>query len=123
MLNYILFHLVEKLDLEKNVEILYDIEDVEDYSLNSSVVLYDSLSESYPMIMNEAKANALPIIGFNLAYNPTYQKGVTFVDMFNNKLMAQKTIKLLNNYEYRKIKGLEAKLSLNEYSNREVVDK
>ena len=115
--------LIEKLDLEKNVEILYDIEDVEEYYLNSSVVLYPSLSESYPMIMNEAKAHALPIIGFNLAYNPAYQKGVTLVDMFNYKLMAQKAIKLLNNYEYRKIKGLEAKLSLNEYSNREVMDK
>ena len=37
--------------------------------------------------------------------------------------MAKAAIKLLSDYEYRKIKGLEAKLSLNEYSNRETMDK
>ena len=42
--------------------------------------------------------------------------------MFNYKEMAKETIKLLNNYKYRKRKGEEAKLSLLKYeSNKEKI--
>lgn len=115
--------LIEELKLQKNVHIFYYVENVTKIFLNSSVVLYPSLSEYYPYIMNLAKSHAIPIVGFNLSYNPAYQKGVVLVNMFDYKQMAHEAIKLLNNYEYRKIKGLEAKLSLNEYSNRETMDK
>jgi len=115
--------LIKELNLEKNVEILYDTEISQKLYLNSSVLLHPSLSESLSMIMNEAKAHALPIIGFDLSYNPAYQKGVILVDMFDYKQMAKKAVKILSNYEYRKIKGLEAKLSLNEFSDREILDK
>lgn len=115
--------LIKELKLQKNIQIFYNVENVTKIFLNSSVVLYPPLSEYYPYIMNLAKSHAIPIVGFNLSYNPAYQKGVELVNMFDYKQMANKAIKLLNNYEYRKIKGLEAKLSLNEYSNRETMDK
>ena len=119
----IIENLIKNLNLTKNIEILYDVKNLTNYYLNSSVLLYPSLSEYYPYIMNEAKFHAIPIVGFNLSYNPSYLKGVIKVDMFNYSDMAQEAIKLLNNYEYRKIKGLEAKLSLNEFTNFETIEK
>ena len=115
--------LIEEFDLEKNVEVLYGKENVTSYYLNSSILLYPSISESYSYLMNEAKAHAIPIIAFNLSYNPAYQNGVILVNQFDYKQMAKEAIKLLNNYNYRKIKGLEAKLSLFENSDRETFDK
>ena len=115
--------LIEKFDLEKNVEVLYGKQNVTSYYLNSSILLYPSISESYSYLMNEAKAHAIPIIAFNLSYNPAYQNGVILVNQFDYKQMAKEAIKLLNNYNYRKIKGLEAKLSLFENSDRETFDK
>ena len=43
--------------------------------------------------------------------------------MLNYTQMAKESIKLLKNYEYRKKKGMEAKLSLKEYSNAETANK
>ena len=118
--------LIKELLLEENVKIYNYYEDninITQYFLNSSVVLYPSINEYYPYIMNLAKSYAIPIIGFNLSYIPAYQKGVILVNLYDYKQMAKSAIKLLSDYEYRKIKGLEAKLSLNEYSNRETMDK
>ena len=115
--------LIKKLNITENVEIIPYIENVSQYFLKSSVLLYPSLSESFPMVMNEGKAHGLPIVAFNVSYSPPYQKGVIIVDMLNYKKMAEEAIKLLNNYDYRKKMGMEAKLSLKDYSNRETIDK
>ena len=115
--------LIRQLHLEKNIQILHDVNKTE-YYLNSSLLLYPSISESYSFIMNEAKSHAIPIIAFNLSYNPSYHKGVILVDNLNYSQMAREAIRILNNFEYRKIKGLEAKLSLYEYIfNNEIIEK
>jgi hypothetical protein len=115
--------LVKEFELENNVKVYNYVENMTEFFLNSSVMLYPYITQYYPYIMNLAKSYAIPIIGFNLSYIPAYQKGVILVHLFDYKQMAKTAVKLLNDYEYRKIKGLEAKLSLNEYSNRETIDK
>ena len=114
---------IEELNLTKNIEIVSFVQNISIYFLNSSVLLYPSKSESFPMVMNEGKAHGLPIVAFNVSYSPSYQKGVILVDMLNYTQMAKEAIKLLNDYDYRKRKGMEAKLSLNEYSNEETANK
>ena len=114
---------IEELNLTKNIEIVSYVENISLYFLNSSVLLYPSKSESFPMVMNEGKAHGLPIVAFNVSYSPSYQKGVILVDMLNYTQMGKEAIKLLKDYDYRKRKGMEAKLSLNEYSNEETANK
>ena len=116
-------NLIVELNLTNNVEVLHFTENITHYFLNSSVLLYPSLTESFPMVMNEGKAHGLPIVAFNISYSPSYQKGVIVVDIMNYTQMAEETIKLLKDYNYRKIKGLESKLSLKEFSNKETIDK
>ena len=115
--------LIKELNLTKNVEILHFQKNISRYFLNSSILLYPSKSESFPMVMNEGKAHGLPIVAFNVSYSPSYQKGVIIVDMLNYTQMAKEAIKLLNDYDYRKKMGMEAKLSLKEYSNEETANK
>ena len=75
------------------------------------------------MVMNEGKAHGLPIVAFNVDYSPCYQSGVIKVETFDYMAMAKESIKLLNNYAYRKKKGEEAKLSLNNFeTNAEKVE-
>ena len=116
-------NLIKELNLTKNIEVLHFTQNVSHYFLNSSVLLYPSLSESYPMVMNEGKAHGLPIVAFNVSYSPPYQKGVILSEIMNYTRMAEESIKLLKDYNYRKKKGKEAKLSLKEFSNKETVDK
>jgi len=115
--------LIKDLNLTNNVKVSHYTKNISNFFLNSSVLLCPSKSESFPMVMNEGKAHGLPIVAFNVSYSPSYQKGVILVDMLNYTQMAKEAIKLLNDYEYRKKKGMEAKLSLKEYSNKETANK
>ena len=92
---------------------------ITEFYLNASVLLVTSVSESYPMVMNEGKAHGLPIVAFNVVYSTCYQSGVIKVEMFDYIAMAKESIKLLKNYEYRKEKGNEAKLSLNNFETND----
>ena len=118
-----LSNLINELDLTKNIEILHYTPNVTHYFLNSSILLCPSLSESFPMVMNEGKAHGLPIVAFNISYSPPYQNGVTVCEILNYTQMAEESIKLLENYEYRKKKGIEAKESLKYFSNKDIIDK
>ena len=116
-------NLIAELNLTNNIEVLHYTENISHYFLNSSILLCPSLSEASPLVMNEGKAHGLPIVAFNVSYSPPYQKGVIVVDVMDYKKMAEESIKLLKDYKYRKIKGLESKLSMNEFSSRETIDK
>ena len=114
---------IKDLNLTNKVKIISYVTNISHYFLNASALLCPSKIESFPIVMNEGKAHGVPIIAFNVSYSPSYQKGVILVDMLNYTQMAKEAIKLLNNYDYRKKMGIEAKLSLKEYSNEETANK
>lgn len=115
--------LIKENNMSNNIEVLPFTTNIEKYFLNSSVMLCPSLSESLSMVINEGKAYGLPIVAFNMPYSAPYQKGVILIEMFNVWKMAKETYRLLNDYFYRKDEGSKAKLSLNEYSNTETLNK
>ena len=88
---------------------------------NSSVLMYTSLSEAFPLAMVEGKAHGLPVAAFDVAYSAPYQKGVIGVDMLDCEALANETIKLLKDYNYRKKMGEESKKSLDQFSNNETI--
>ena len=69
------------------------------------------------MAMNEGKAYGLPVVAFNIPFSMPFQTGVITVPHLDVEALAKETIKLLKDYNYRKKKGREAKLSLNRFSN------
>ena len=113
--------LIKELKIENNVQIFGYVKNITEFYLNASVLLVTSVSESFPMVMNEAKAHGLPIVSFNIDYCPCFDKGVITVELFNYTQMGKETIKLLKNYEYRKKMGNEAKLSLDMFNNNATI--
>ena len=111
--------LIKELNLQNNIHYPGFSTNITEFYLNTSVLLMTSVSEAYPMVLNEAKAHGLPIISFNIDYSPSFHSGVITVEMVNYTQMAKEAIKLLKNYEYRKKKGEEAKLSLNNFETNE----
>ena len=111
--------LAKELKVEKNIKFNYYTEDISKIFYDSSVLMYTSLSEAFPLAMVEGKAHGLPVVAFEVACSPPYQSGVINVDMLDIKSLAKETIKLLKNVNYRKKMGKEAKLSLNQFNNKE----
>ena len=114
-------NLVYELNIQSNVNFLPFTFNISEAYLNASVLMVASLSESFPMVMNEGKAHGLPIVAFNVDYSPCFQKGVITVDMFDYKAMGREITKLLRDYNYRKKKGMEAKYSLDMFKNNETI--
>ena len=112
----------KQLGVSNNLVINYFTENITEVFWNSSVFMYTSLSEAFPMAMNEAKAHGLPIVAFNVHYSIPYQSGVINVDMLDCEALARETVKLLKDYDYRKKMGKIAKESLNKFKNNETVE-
>ena len=116
-------NLITELNLTENIIVKHFTKDISKYFLNSSVFVNPSLSEACPMVINEAKAFGMPIVGFNVSYSVPYQTGVITTEVANYTQMAEEIIKLLKDYNYRKKKGLEAKESMKLMSTNDTIYK
>ena len=116
-------NLIKELNLTENIIVKHFTKNISHYFLNSSIFVNPSLSEACPMVINEAKAHGLPIVGFNVSYSFPYQTGVITAEVTNYTQMAEEIIKLLKDYNYRKQKGLEAKESMKRVSDKETLIK
>ena len=102
-----------------NINFNYYTENISKVFWNSSVLMYTSLSEAFPLAMIEGKAHGLPVVAFEVSCSPPYQTGVINVDMLDCEALANETVKLLKDYDYRRKMGKEAKLSLEQFNNAE----
>ena len=114
-------------NLAKNYSISQNIifkffPNISEIFLNSSVLMFTSLCEAFPMAMNEGKAYGLPVVAFNIPFSMPFQTGVITVPHLDVEALAKETIKLLKDYNYRKKKGREAKLSLNRFNNNDTIN-
>ena len=115
-------NLTRDLNLTKNVIFKSSVSNVSKAFYENSIHMFTSLSEAFPMAMNEGKAHGLPIVGFEVPYSLPYQQGFIGVEMFDVKGLARETVKLLKDYNYRKKMGDIAKKSLDVFKNNETVE-
>ena len=110
-------NLSQELNITNNVIFSNYVENISEYFLNSSIFFFTSITEAFPMALNEAKAYGLPCVTFNVDYSIPYHSGVIKVEMFNYEELAKEAIKLLKDYNYRIKMGREAKISLSSFNN------
>ena len=115
-------NLTRDLNLTNNVIFRSNTYNLSQLFYNSSVHMYTSLSEAFPMALNEGKAYGMPVVGFKVPYSNPYKEGFIGVELFDVKGLSRETIKLLKDYDYRKKKGEEAKKSLEMFKNNETVE-
>ena len=114
--------LTKDLNLTDNIKFIYYTNDISKYFFNSSIFLFPSLSEAFPMAMNEGKAHGLPVVAFDVPISNPYQGGVIKVDSLDYIALARECIKLLKDYNYRKKMGELAKLSLDMFPNEKTIE-
>ena len=114
--------LIKNLNLTTHIFNISFTPNISEIFLNSSVFLFNSITEAFPMALNEAKSHGLPCVTFDVSYSLPIQTGVIQVKTFDYKGLAKEIIKLLKNYNYRIKMGSKAKLSLERFKNEETAE-
>ena len=114
---------INYLNLENHVNITGYIHNVEPYLKNVSLHLLPSLSESFSMVLSEAKIYGVPTILCGLDYLLLAKGGTVMVYDENPETMAKEAIKILKDDEYRKKLGKEARDSMAKHTNEIVLKK
>ena len=115
-------NLIKNLNLTNHIFNISFTPNISEIFLNSSVFVFTSLTEAFPMALNEAKSHGLPCVTFDVSYSIPLQTGVIKVDTFDYEGLAREIIKLLKNYNYRIEMGYKAKLSLERFKNEETTE-
>ena len=111
------------LNLEKNVKISGFHKNPELYLKNSSLHIFPSLSEAFPMTLGEVKIFGIPTILCGLDYIILSEGGTVNIYDDNPETIAKEAIKILKDDKYRKKLGKEARESMKKYKKEYIVQK
>ena len=112
--------LIKNLSLEKNVRFVGYQEKIEIFLKNSSLHIFPSIGECYPMVLSETKMFGIPSIIIGLDYLKLAKGGTVIIYDDEPYSIAKEAIKILKNYKYRKFLGNEARKSIKKQNNSEI---
>lgn len=118
-------NLVEKLSIQNNVSFEGEVLDVEHYFKESKLLIMTSYLEGAPMVINEAKAHAMPTVMFSLDYVPgtKEREGVISVPQDDIEAMSNAILRCINDKTLYERLSQSALNSLKELSNNNIVEK
>ena len=114
---------IHNLNLENNVKIAGFQKNPEIYLRNSSLHIFPSLSEAYPMVLGEVKIFGIPTILCGLDYILLAKDGTVIIYDDNPITISKEAIKILKNDKYRKKLGKEARRSMKNIRNKIIIKK
>ena len=109
--------LINNLNLNNNIIVNGYTSMPEIYFKNSSLNIFPSISEAFPMVICETKIFGIPNIIIGIDYITVSEKGIEIIYDDNPELLAIKSVNLLKNYEYRKILGTEGRKNMKKFNN------
>lgn len=109
--------LVSNLNLENNIRFNGYSSSPDIFFKNASLNIFPSISEAFPMVLSETKIYGIPniIIGLDYIFN---SKGGTIIIYDDHpESLASEAIKIIENKEYRKKLGKEARITMKKFKN------
>ena len=115
--------LIIDLNLEKSVRFVGYQKNIENYLKNSTLHIFPSISESYPMVLSETKIFGIPSILCGLDYLSLSKGGTVIVYDDDPETIAQEAIKIFKNDKLRKNLGRQARKSIEKRKNKLIAKK
>ena len=106
-----------KLNLEKYINFTGYTSTPEIYFKNSSLHIFPSISECFPMVLCETKIYGIPNILIGIDYVKMSKGGTIILYDDSPEHISKEAIKILRNYKYRKKLGKEARESMRQFKN------
>ena len=112
-----LVNLVNSLNLKNNVKFVGYSLKPEVYFKNASLHIFPTIIECFPMVLSETKIYGIPSIITGIDYVSTAKGGVINVNNDDPKTIANESIKILKDFNYRKKLGKIARESMKKFRN------
>lgn len=115
-----------KFKMEKQIKFLGPIEGEKRFAIikAAKIFLFPSYEESWPLVVAEAMANGLPVVGYNLpSYKEAFENFFETAPIGDKKGIANLAIKLLNNENLRKQISQKEKEIIQKYDWKIVAQK
>lgn len=115
---------VERLGLQERVILTGTLKNVDEYLHKSSIFVFPSSSEGFPNVVGEAMAAGLPVVSYDCVAGPSdmIEDGENgyLVPMFDDMMMKERIVFLMEHEEERKRMGGNAKQSIRRFDKDEV---
>jgi glycosyltransferase involved in cell wall biosynthesis len=118
-----LLKIIDGLNLKYNVKFYGYTSTPEIFFKKVSLHIFPSLSESFGLVLCEIKIYSIPNIILGLDYISVYKGGTLNIYDDRAESIAQEAIKILTNYNYRKMLGNSARRSMHIFGNELLLDK
>ena len=115
--------LTKNLKIENNIHFIEYTSKPEEYYKNASLHIFPTISEAFPMILCETKIYGIPNILTGLDFVSMSKGGTIIIYDDKPESIAKEAIKILNDKNYRKKLGEEARESMKKYNNEQTIKK
>ena len=116
-------NLIQTLNLSNYVKITGYQKNPEAFLKNSSLHIFPSICDTYPMVISETKIFGIPTIICGADYLALAKKGTVIIYDNDPNSLAKEAIKILNDENYRKKLGIEARESMKKIKNNLIAKK
>jgi glycosyltransferase involved in cell wall biosynthesis len=110
-------NLVYNLNMENYIEFIGFIINPEIYFKNSSLHIFPTLTEAFPMALSEIKIFGIPTILLGLDYVTLSEGGTIIIYDESPESIAKESLKIMKYKKYRFNIGKEARLSMKRFNN------
>lgn len=118
---------VERLGLQERVILTGTLKNVDEYLYKASVFAFPSSSEGFPNAVGEAMAAGLPVVSYDCVAGPSDMiedgKNGFLVPVFDDGLMKEKLVYLMEHEEERLKIGENARRSMTRFDKNEICQK
>jgi glycosyltransferase involved in cell wall biosynthesis len=112
-----LVNLVKNLNISNNVKFVGYALKPEVYFKNASLHIFPTIIECFPMVLSETKIYGIPNIITGIDYVSAAKGGVININNDDPKAIANESIKILKDFNYRKTLGKNARESMKKFRN------
>lgn len=116
--------LIKNLKLENNVFLTGTQKDVETFYSRASIFAFPSSSEGFPNVIGEAMSAGLPVVSYDCVAGPSDMiengRNGFLVPVFDDNLMKEKLLYLMDNEAERKSMGDNAKESIRKFDSKKI---
>ena len=116
-------NIISNLELTEKVKFVGYTYKLEEYFHNASLHIFPTVSEAFPMVLCETKVFGIPNILTGVDFAAMSKRGTIIIYDDNPETIAKESIKILNNFVYRKKLGKNARESMKKYKNDIIIEK